>query len=34
MTRAAILGIGEVVKPPKGTGSLQLHAMAAQRALA
>jgi len=33
MTRAAILGIGEVVHPPKDTSSLQLHAMAAQRAL-
>lgn len=33
MTRAAILGIGEVVKPPPDTGSMQLHAMAAKRAL-
>ena len=33
MTRAAILGIGEVTHPPKGTGSMQLHALAAKKAL-
>jgi acetyl-CoA acetyltransferase len=33
MTQSAILGVGEVVKPPKGTGSMQLHAMAAKAAL-
>src|SRR6185295_11636408 len=31
---AAILGVGEVVKPPKGTSSLDLHAQAARAAMA
>jgi acetyl-CoA acetyltransferase len=31
---AAILGVGEVVKPPKGTSSLELHAQAARAAMA
>jgi acetyl-CoA acetyltransferase len=32
-TSAAILGVGEVVGPPPGTNSMELHAMAARRAL-
>jgi acetyl-CoA acetyltransferase len=32
-TGAAILGVGEVVGPPPGTNSMELHAMAARRAL-
>jgi acetyl-CoA acetyltransferase len=32
-TTAAILGVGEVVGPPPGTSSMELHAMAARRAL-
>ncbi|WP_051248066.1 thiolase family protein [Nocardioides halotolerans] len=31
---AGILGIGEVVRPPQGTSSMELHAMAARKALA
>jgi acetyl-CoA acetyltransferase len=31
---AGILGVGEVVRPPKGTSSMELHATAARRALA
>ena len=31
---AGILGVGEVVKPAKGTSSLELHAQAARRAMA
>ena len=31
---AAILGTGEVVRPPKGTSSLELHAQAARAAMA
>jgi acetyl-CoA acetyltransferase len=33
-TTAAILGIGEVVNPPPNTSSMELHAMAARRAIA
>jgi acetyl-CoA acetyltransferase len=33
-SEAGILGIGEVVRPPKGTNSMELHAMAARKALA
>ncbi len=34
MTAAGILGVGEVVQPPRGTSSLELHAQAARAAMA